>query len=720
MNLHNIAWIMRATVLVFVLGLTLYLAVAEGRAVWASTAATTLYVSTTTGVDAATCGTQATPCKSIQKAVTRAQVGDTIKVAAGVYEYPGSANPCYQYYGQMLVVVCAIDKQITLRGGYLPTDWATYAPNTNETIIDGGGRARGIYVAPSNPNQPARSNVTIAGFTVRNGFVQGANAGSDLDIFAFGGGMLSDISYLALEDVVFEDNIARGGSPSANAGGAGSGGGLALRSMVGAVTLANVVFRGNRAEGGQGPVRGGLATGGGLYTYLSSVSGSALTFIDNTAKAGNSTGFGKDAFGETADGTGGGATFQVGSTVELDGVVAAGNQALGGDAAQYAGGGFGGGLKFEGNPGQAGQATTVRIADAHIYDNLAHGADGAYGGLAQGGGCEGLQANVTIEDSFVYANRSTGGSGSTLQGAAGGGGITLGNIINASSEASILGSVIVANEVSGGSGPAAGGGGGGVWLQGVRATLWQNTIAGNMLLTSPMQGSGILILNDGSVGVAVVELQYNILADHRDAVAGNAALHVKTGNTANLINNVFANNNVSLNTSQVGVVNGMNTSVVAGDAGFMSPGAPAYDYNISFASPAVNVAVGSTDATDIDGDPRIGVPDAGAQEAAPFNVLVAPIDQGLNVQWGDNPGVLSYELGVTCPNGANDPNEVDCGATRSYPGDSTGTLLTGLTNYQRYGVTVVPVIPGGVRLSPAVVTATPTDLLVHIPIVTTR
>lgn len=430
MNHHSKAWVMRAPILVFVLGFTLYLAFSELSVVWASIDAATLHVSTTTGADSATCGTQATPCKSIQKAVTRAQVGDTIKVAAGTYGYVGSDNPCYQYYGQMLVVVCAIDKQITLRGpGHLPTDWATYAPNSNVTIIDGGGRARGIHAAAQQSAPACPVEYDHRRLHSQEWFGTGRQCRIRPRYLRlwWGHAVGRILSCRARHGA--SNNIARGGSPSSNVGGAGSGGGLALRRMAGAVTLANVVFRGNRGEGGRGPLRGGIATGGGLYTYISSVSGSALQFIDNTAQAGGSAGSGKDAFGETADGTGGGATFQVGSSIDIEDIVAYSNQAVGGAAAQYAGGGFGGALKFEGNPGQPNQATTARIADALIYDNLAQGANGAYGGIAQGGGCEGLQANVTIEDTYVYANRSTGGNGSTLQGPAGGGGITLGNII---------------------------------------------------------------------------------------------------------------------------------------------------------------------------------------------------------------------------------------------------------------------------------------------------
>jgi hypothetical protein len=51
----------------------------------AAYAATTLYVSSTTGADSPTCGSSSDPCRSIGQAVANASPGDTIQVAAGSY-----------------------------------------------------------------------------------------------------------------------------------------------------------------------------------------------------------------------------------------------------------------------------------------------------------------------------------------------------------------------------------------------------------------------------------------------------------------------------------------------------------------------------------------------------------------------------------------------------------------------------------------------------------
>lgn len=242
------------------------------------------------------------------------------------------------------------------------------------------------------------------------------------------------------------------------------------------------------------------------------------------------------------------------------------------------------------------------------------------------------------------------------------------------------------------------------------------TIADNLLESTPLLGSGIVVMSFGvQSGAKLAVLEYSIVANNTGE-GDTTVLHVTSGNTLNLARNLFAGNEGMLNNFDVGTVNGADTTVSADNALFTGAGAPNYDYRISFASPAVDVAQGSTLTTDYDGDVRTGVPDAGAQEAPPFVVVVVPIDDAeLGVFWGDNPGVLRYQLGVTCPAGGDAPNELDCGTVRNYGGDTTGTQLTGLTNHQRYVVAVTPVVPGDVRISPTTIGATPTDQFTYVP-----
>ena len=83
-----------------------------------------LHISAVTGTDNLTCGAEATPCQTIQYALTnRAHAGDTLLIAAGTY----TEN-------------ITISISITLMGGYDPVTWV-YDPSQYETILDGSVNA---------------------------------------------------------------------------------------------------------------------------------------------------------------------------------------------------------------------------------------------------------------------------------------------------------------------------------------------------------------------------------------------------------------------------------------------------------------------------------------------------------------------------------------------------------------------------------------------------
>src|SRR5690349_6180653 len=91
----------------------------------ASAAATTRYVATS-GTDAGNCSTSASPCRTVQYAVNQSAVsGDVIKVATGSYVYPGS-NSCP--WAITSAVVCIVDKNLTIFGGYSTSNWSTADP----------------------------------------------------------------------------------------------------------------------------------------------------------------------------------------------------------------------------------------------------------------------------------------------------------------------------------------------------------------------------------------------------------------------------------------------------------------------------------------------------------------------------------------------------------------------------------------------------------------
>lgn len=691
----------------------------------AETLGATRYVDAASGNDNGNnCLNPNTPCRTIQRAVNQAASGDTILVAAARYTYAGADNPCDQYLGGLKAVVCIINKELTLRGGFSTGNWNWSDPIANPTIIDGENRQRGVYVLSSDPNQPSKASIEMEGFTIQNGLIQGAASGSDAQTFAFGGGMLTDYAGVVLRNMHFENNAALGGGSQNTYGGSASGGGAAIRRAPWRATLENVSFVANRAEGGTGRTRGGYGLGGGLYVLWAEVDGSNLEFYDNTSRGGSTQGNGQTSDLQRGDAFGAGVTIMGYADVNLYNVVARGNRTIGGNAATNGGGAFGGAVKAEGIPtvdangDGVNETATLRIFGCDLTDNLAQGGNAAYGGISAGGALETIHTTLLVERCNIQNNKSQGGNGTSAQGPAGGGGIYLQNIFYAEPTATVKNSVIAYNSVGAGSGPAVGGGGGGIWLQGIEATVVHNTIVGNRMLTRPLQGAAIDVLSDGITHAPKpAYIRYNIIANH--AESGVAALHVKPSNTANLAFNLFFGNSSNVNSSQVGIINGMNTSIY-GNPRFIEGGATGSpeNFRISTSSAAINQAIDSNEVEDIAGHSRQGIPDIGAYEAAPFQVWVAQVaSETLRAYWGAQTGIDHYQLTVTCPAGARRPAEVACNVPTTYPGNADGAWLTRLTNYANYDIAVTAYGPDGAALLTDTSEAMPTDIFLYTPMV---
>lgn len=565
-----------------------------------------LHVDGASGGDTASCGAAAQPCRSIQQAVNRAGSGDEIRVAEGTYTYDAGLDTlCTPYIGTT-AVVCILNKELRIRGGFAAVDWTTPDAAVHPTVIDGEGRWRGVLVQRTAPQAP-NASLEMEGFTVTRGRVQGAASGGDAATFAFAGGILADASRTVLRTLVVRDNEAVGGDTAAGHGGAAAGGGIALRAAPSGTSLTDVTFVNNRASGGSGPARGGLAVGGGLYTFQSAVTGRNLVFDSNLAVAGSSAGSGTSG-GVLADAQGGGAAIQQGSTVSLENVLAVDNRASGGDAGTDAGGGFGGGLYAE--------LATLTVGDAVLSRNVVTGGDAVHGGLGAGGGLMAQDAAVTVDRSRVLDNRATGGDGSGTRGAGGGGGVYLSRFSGAA--ASVLrNSIVAGNEADqGATGAPPGGGGGGLFLQGVDVTIEHATVAANRLGATAMQGSGLILLAGASGAVAAI--RHSIIAEHTDP-AGAAALHVQPGSTAQLTRGVFSGNGRDTNAGgapgPAGTFTGLGTMLSFAAVDFVAPGPPAFDYHLALTSPAIDQASGSTMWLDVDGASRVGTPDIGADEA---------------------------------------------------------------------------------------------------------
>jgi len=684
-----------------------------------------------TGLDIPACGSAETPCKTIQYAETLVSSGDTILVGKGTYTYAPSGlwSTCYGA-STTPPVVCIIDKNLTLLGGYDGQNWSFADPVANPTIIDGQNQYRGIGLFGSNTITP-NASLYMEGFTIINGLALGATQGADYEIAGYGGGMFATNAPITLRRVVFAGNHAIGGNTNSSYGGAGVGGGLAISATPpGTIsTLENVTFDSNEALGGSGVDRGGSSLGGGFYIYSAKVNASNITLQNNVAQAGTSSGSGVDANQLTADGLGGGGTAHGNSDVTLQYVTATGNRTIGGNAGGQAGHGHGGALFAE-------SASMMRVYDANIQDNVSLGGNGQYAGIGGGAGIMAANSNIVIERTKIIANTATGGTGTVLRGSAGGGGIYLTRFVG-DATAVITNSVIANNYIEMGSGPGnPGGGGGGLWLQGVQIDITHTTIANNQMQSSLVYGIAAIFVNFQTPTPTIANISYSAITDHTNTNPNSwltqSALHVWGGNTINLYNGIFANNSNDTNLENdpptpggPGMINGVETMLVRDSMDYVSLGSPSYNYHIASYSVAKNQAFGSTIGQDIDDQsrPYNGVADIGADEYLPFPLAVLPGDHWLSFNWNEGAqllagGVNKYSILVSCEPGANPPNEVGCDQPADVGSDITNYLLTGLSNFKRYTLSVFAKTSQGVVIGTSEsIIAIPTDIFIYLPLV---
>jgi len=579
-----------------------------------------------TGADAGSCSAALSPCRSLQYAVTQSASGDEIRLAGGTYSGAGTCSTI-----GTSAVACIINKQLTVRGGYSTSDWTSSAPTLNPTVIDGQNQRRGLVVERIS----ATTSLVLQNLEIRNGYGAPRTAGSgDALTFGFGGGIDAVSSPLTLSGVVIADCRVIGANSSGDYAGAASGGGLAARNSPGTskptITLESVRFLRDVAEGGDNngsTGRGGYGHGGGLYTYFVNVVGSDVRFEDNQSLGGSATASdGRSVSGERADGLGGAISIEFGSAVSLTDAVLSGNFARGGDASPgnsqaVAGGGFGGAIQMEGNPSQPSSLTLV---DSDLAQNESQGGNAHEGGLARGGGLLMNDAPVTLDRVLVIANLAQGGDGAGgsgaceagegRRGAGDGGGATLTRYLGDPIAVTLRNSIIAGNQARmGNTGCEPGGGGGGLALDGVAALLEHVTLAGNSIGPTSMQGSGMVLMN--AVASATAGIHHGIVADHVSPVSA-AAIHAQAPASVSFDRVLFAGNSDDTNEGgwQAGSFSGQSTMVSADSAGFVQPGAPAFDYRISPGSPAIDAAQNSSQAIDFEGQSRGAQRDLGADE----------------------------------------------------------------------------------------------------------
>ncbi len=582
-----------------------------------------------TGNDSSDCGSAAIPCKNIQQAVNLADSGDTILVATGTYSYDAALDiSCTPSTGKT-AVVCILNAEIQIFGGYDGADWVHSNPVVNQTVIDGENLWRGVRVADTNPSQESVSGLRMEGFWIRRGLA-GHEVGGDNVSRAFGGGFESLFSKVELRDLVFEDNFAIGIDSAIGSGGWGLGGGLSVRVPLAGSILERIRFENNEARGGSGPDVGGFGIGGGMLLSDPNAQGALLTavdleFVGNIAAGGDSTGS-PSLQDVKADAQGGAVAFQGGSWVAVLGLSATGNTAIGGASNGYGGGAFGGAVFLE-------RGLDVQLSGLDLRENFAIGGDGADGGLGEGGGVMSAKSQFSLEKSVVIFNTARGGAGSSgFKGAPGGGGLAI-QRMTGTTTVSIVNTVIADNLAEESSiGTTKGGGGGGIFVVGAEVAMAHVTLADNRLNANSNQGLGIVLVNGGPG--TTMSLDHGIVADHTE-VQGESSIHVQSASTITMNNVMFAGNEDDTNSGDAnsGIFIGLDTTFDVADAGFRSPGSPEFDYHLIPGSSAIDGASESTETEDFENQARDDAPDIGADELGEPSLFSDGFESGSTEAW---------------------------------------------------------------------------------------
>jgi hypothetical protein len=230
-----------------------------------------------------------------------------------------------------------------------------------------------------------------------------------------------------------------------------------------------------------------------------------------------------------------------------------------------------------------------------------------------------------------------------------------------------------------------------------------------------------LILAGGAPTPTDANFSFTIIAEHDSA--GTDAVYVQQGNTATLSRTLWADNtdNTNAGEPQSGTINESN-SINAGSAGFVSPGAPDFDYHILGSSPAKDQASGSSTALDIDNESRalFAPGDIGADEYAPIVLSVAPVaSESLGLYWKVTSSLVTgldhYDIVYSFEAGA---QPADQGSSPIDAGTQTDFILTGLTNGKLYTFRIEARNSGnGLIAASNTISIRPADRFIYLPLV---
>jgi hypothetical protein len=352
------------------------------------------------------------------------------------------------------------------------------------TVIDASGLQDRVFQIVNPGTAVVFRDLVIRGGLAQDDGSNGTVAGST---DALGGGILANSDDVTLENVVLQNNVARGGDgangPSGGDGRNARGGGLYASG--GSVTTSDSTLSGNQALGGQGGNgtvstggNGGAAAGGGIYSTSGLLSLTNTMISGQIARggsggAGASTSSGITRVGSSGNGQGGG-LFASGGMLTLA------NATISSNSGSTAGGGL-----FN-------SAGTVTVSTSTLSANSASQGAGLYN-----------QGTVTMSSSHLLSNRGYAGGG--IDNASGT--LMVGNTILSSNSAYLGGGIFNSDTVTVSNSTLSSNAasyGGGIYNSG-RATVSNSAITAN----SASYGGGIANLYAGLVTVTNSSLSAN-------------------------------------------------------------------------------------------------------------------------------------------------------------------------------------------------------------------
>jgi hypothetical protein len=538
---------------------------------------------------------------SIQAAVDAAVDGDVIKVSAGTYSGVSLKNALKQ--------VVYINKSITLKGGYTSTDWSTYNPLTNQTILDAEGQGRVLYITLRD------KTVTISGLRLVNGdATQSGDIGS-----SFSGGGVNIYGWKTTSSITLTDNQIFSNNTN------GQGAGLNIWGI--ALTMTGNTISNNQIKNANGK----FANGGGAS--LDSTTGQITnnTFSNNTVPIG-------DYYGDA-----GGGLYACYSTLTLTGNTFQGNEAnnggglsemrvsmtLTGNTFKSNSAANGGGVYFGSD--NVATITISMTANTFIQNTATGSGGGAYlspyqisadhntfdsntATITSDSGCQGAGLliagtnKVVVDHNIITRNvaHSEGGGvcvvGQPLvqnnlitanQASEGGGVAATGQGLNPGYNPLLINNVINGNQVTGD--------GSAVSINGSSLTLIHNTISQNTGGDASILMVANLFSHYGALTMT------NTIIDHQAT-----GIHATHGYTAAVNGVLWSTVATPIKSDDAGSITV--TNQITGNAKFDPDG-----YHLLTGSAAINHGIVSTVLSDIDGQvrPNGSMPDLGADEWYP-------------------------------------------------------------------------------------------------------